>query len=295
MSNFWRTGPLSVVLVLALAGCGEERSAMTDAAPTDHGTRYTATAIVLESTDHGPQLCLGGVATSFPPQCGGPDIVGWDWASVDGEESHNGTTWGEYTVLGTYDGESFTLAEPPTPTGRGDQDLPGQPDVDRFVTPCEPPPGGWTAVADAATATDTALQATIAYAQSQPDYAGLWLDQSINPAVTAGPVDEAAGNDPARLILNVKFTGHLDRHRQELRAIWDGALCVSSAVRTEAELLAIQAEVTAPPSVLSSSVDIIRGIVELHVVADTEGLQQRLDERYGLGVVHVTSALTPTD
>src|SRR4029453_4677112 len=33
--------------------------------------RYQTTAGVLESPKHGPELCLGGVKMSYPPQCEG--------------------------------------------------------------------------------------------------------------------------------------------------------------------------------------------------------------------------------
>ncbi len=69
---------------------------------------------MLESTEHGPQLCLGGIAASLPPQCGGPDIVGWSWDAVDAEEAANGTTWGSYRVVGTYTDAVFSLTEPAT-------------------------------------------------------------------------------------------------------------------------------------------------------------------------------------
>ena len=71
----------------------------------------SAVATVLEEGDGPPELCLGGVAESYPPQCGGPEIAGWDWDALDGEESAQGTTWGMYTVEGTWDGETFGFTE----------------------------------------------------------------------------------------------------------------------------------------------------------------------------------------
>ncbi|RII95489.1 hypothetical protein DZF95_00970 [Clavibacter michiganensis] len=61
----------------------------------------------------GAELCVGGIGESLPPSCGGPDIIGWDWADVDDEESQSGATWGTYEVFGTFDGASFTLTRPP--------------------------------------------------------------------------------------------------------------------------------------------------------------------------------------
>lgn len=59
------------------------------------------------------ELCLGPIAESYPPQCAGTPIEGWTWDGIDGYESSGETTWGMYAVQGTYDGQSFTLTQPP--------------------------------------------------------------------------------------------------------------------------------------------------------------------------------------
>ena len=59
-----------------------------------------------------PELCLGPVAESYPPQCGGPPLLGWDWADHDGTyDEQGGVRWGTYSVLGTWDGTSFTATD----------------------------------------------------------------------------------------------------------------------------------------------------------------------------------------
>ena len=68
---------------------------------------------VLQVAGEPVSFCLGGVAESYPPQCTGPGIVGWDWASVDGQESASGVTWGTYAVQGNWDGERMTVTQPP--------------------------------------------------------------------------------------------------------------------------------------------------------------------------------------
>lgn len=99
--------------------------------------RYRVTATVLESPQHGPQLCAG-MAQSFPPQGRGPDIIGWDWDKVEAESVH-GTTWGRYQLVGTFDHVYFTLTEPATPAIRATR-----PDeLERTTTPCPEPEGGW--------------------------------------------------------------------------------------------------------------------------------------------------------
>lgn len=68
---------------------------------------------VLQIDGEPVDFCLGAVAESYPPQCSGPEIVNWDWASVDGEEAASGVTWGAYAVQGTWDGVQFTITQPP--------------------------------------------------------------------------------------------------------------------------------------------------------------------------------------
>ncbi len=59
-----------------------------------------------------PELCLGPVAESYPPQCGGPALVGWDWSQHEGTYDEQGDIrWGTYALTGTWDGTSFTATE----------------------------------------------------------------------------------------------------------------------------------------------------------------------------------------
>lgn len=284
-----------ILVALALSGLlgacsGEERVDAGAGAPPDQ--RYEANATVLESPAHGPQLCLGAMAMSLPPQCGGPDVVGWSWDAVDGEEAANGTTWGSYRVVGTYIDDVFTLTEPATPP---DPSLADDGFTVDFTSPCPAPAGGW-AVVDVATATEAGQQAANEYAVAQADYAGSWVDQSLNPAMADGfdPGDEAVANDPTMLILNVRFTGDLERHSKELRVRWGGPLCVTAAEHTSSDLEAIQAELSGEPGLLESSTDVVMNQVFVRVIID-DGVQQRLDARYGDGVVRVASALRPVD
>jgi len=62
-----------------------------------------------------PELCTGPVAESYPPQCGGPPIRGWNWADYEGSYDQVGQVrWGEFVVEGHFDGDEFvvTSAEP---------------------------------------------------------------------------------------------------------------------------------------------------------------------------------------
>lgn len=66
---------------------------------------------VIQTGDTPPQFCLGAVMESYPPQCSGPEIAGWDWDAVEGDEASDGVTWGTYAIWGTWDGTLFTATE----------------------------------------------------------------------------------------------------------------------------------------------------------------------------------------
>ncbi|MCJ1711930.1 hypothetical protein MT344_12170 [Clavibacter michiganensis subsp. phaseoli] len=103
---------LAAVAVLSGCAAGAADTAPVPTAPERPADELTARAFVLDGGD-GAELCLGGVGESLPPVCGGPPIVGWDWADVEDEESQSGSTWGDYEVVGTWDGTSFTLTRAP--------------------------------------------------------------------------------------------------------------------------------------------------------------------------------------
>ena len=268
------------VLVLA-AGCAER------AGPATAGStgKYEVSATVLESPDHGPQLCHA-VAESYPPQCGGPDVVGWDWADVEGEESAHGTTWGSYRVVGTWDGDRLTVTEPPGEPRYGEGGGPVEPDL---ATPCPAPDDGW-AVEDPSTATMAGREAAIGYANEQPDLGSVWLDSSAELADVLPDVPEQA-------VLNVSFTGDLDLHERELRARYGGPLCVTQAERSQEELLRLQQEVhdALGGDALSSSANGRRGVVEVMVPVVDDGMAQRVAEVDLDGLVELHGWLQPVD
>jgi hypothetical protein len=121
--------------LLVLTACGSQRAGQGGAAdrsaaeppadivPDDYTGRFRGTSVtVLSSPAHGPQLC-SFLAESYPPQCEGPDIVGWDWSAVE-HESASGTSWGTYDVVGTFEDGVFTLTEPPSPPSPPTSDRP---------------------------------------------------------------------------------------------------------------------------------------------------------------------------
>lgn len=254
-----------------LSACGDDQAAPRQGStPTEPPARYTSTVTVLENPHHGPELCVSVVLESYPPQCGGVPVEGWDWSSVEFEHAI-GVSWGEYTVTGTFDGERLTLTEPARPPKTE-----APPENERLGTPCPAPPGGWTVVDRASSMNGYAgLDAVAGYTTAQPDHAATWLDGAV---------------------LNVAFTGDVDRHEQTLRSIWGGALCVSTAERSSSELDAIGAELGygTDPNVLGWSADGRRGIVIVGVVVD-DGFQAEMDLRWGPDVIDVWPALRPVD
>jgi hypothetical protein len=292
-----RKTPLAMALLVlaATAACATRTVAGAAApapSPSSHGWdnlvpdgyagRFRVAATVLANHDHGPQLCLA-VADSLPPQCGGPDIPNWTWNGLK-HESGAGTTWGAYLLTGTFDGRTFTLTEP---AKGSDGSVTAQLSSPDFSTPCPEPAGGWRPV-NPATATDDAFQAASNMVRADPDFAGLWID-SRPPPQDATPMD-----DPTKLVLNVRFTKDLPRHETEIRRVWGGALCLSPATHTLAELTAIQDQLQGD-DVTYTAVDEVTGTVELHMYVATQARQRELDRQYGTGLVHLIGEFEPID
>lgn len=270
-------------LVIA-AGCADAPADPNGPGAGSGPTRYETDGTVLEGPDHGPELCLGAIADSLPPQCGGLPIRDWDWAGVEGEESVGGTTWGDFHIVGTYDGSSFTVVEvgvyEPPPSDSRD-----------FTAPCPEPSGGW-AVADPSRASDADLQAVMHAAEDEPDSAGFWIDYIEEPSESIAPED---------VIAVAAFTGDLERHESELREIWGGALCVTQHDRTEAELRGIQRELGGEVGeglglqVTWSSGSVVDNRVEVGVVVAGPEDVAAVEERYGPEAVLLVPELEPVD
>lgn len=191
-------------------------------------------------------------------------------------------------MIGTYDGTSFTLTRPAVEASEYDGPPVGQrPPGHALETPCPEPEGGWQVV-DPALTNGQALDRQARIADQLDGYSDLWLDQSINPSTS-----EQDMNDPAKLVLNVRVAGDVAAAERTLRETWGGALCVSQAQRTDAELNRIQRSLEGTPGMLGGSYG--RDVVDLEVIYDDGSLKQDLDERYGEGVVRVHSALQPYD
>ena len=282
--------PIVAFALIALAACAERSAGSGGGDPggpsPDGPVTYETNGFVLDDGS-GPVLCVGGIMESFPPQCDGIPLVGWDWDAVEGEETAQGASWGSFTVTGTYDGTTFTVVDAGSPQPYPDQGPIG--------TPCPEPDGGWAspdASPDLSMATDDDMLAAMHAAEEESDFSGFWIDY----------VEEPVGEEivePGGIIANLAFTGDLDRHVARIRETWGGPLCVVEFERTYHELRRIQDGFAADIGdelglqMTWSSGDVTRNRVEIGVVVATEEARRAVDERYGEGAVLLVPALTP--
>ena len=232
--------------------------------PVPDGEVRTSGLVTVLDSGEGPEMCLGAVAESYPPQCGGPAVADFEWGDVGAEEA-GGVTWGSYALTGTYDGTTFTVTDA----------IPAA----LYDAMAEPETGALGPACDDATTTDTKkvtpqdLDATLAAASALPTYATAWL----------------SGNT-----INVAVTGDAEAAEAELRRTWGGMLCVTTVERTEADLNAINQELQgALGEQLLTSGSFAPDSLDAQVVFDDGSIQQWADATWGEGLVRVSSALEP--
>jgi hypothetical protein len=288
---------LTLVLSVLVAACGGgERDAVDVPTQRTEGPApmepsreaaqlYEVDAIVFDDDEDLPSLSLSGCLMMLPPQCARDlPITNWDWEAVEGEESASGTTSGAYHLVGTYDGEMFTVVE----IGPYDQDeLSYRSD---FSSPCPEPEGGWV-VPDPEHHTQEQARKAHAYARAQPDYVISWDDHLDEDLQEFSPV-----------VLVAIFTGDADGHEAQIRAVWDGPLCVLERdLPTARELARIRTEVeTRLPELSLELLGSFTGgfppAIYIEVVADVDGRAQALvDREYGPGLVRFLPALRPVE
>ena len=264
-----RHAPCRRLTLLApfLLACGDDDGSEVgtgDGASDDPTREYEASVTVLESPEHGPQLC-GGVMDSYPPQCGGPDIVGWDWDAVDAE-SANGTTWGEYHVVGTWSDDTFTLTRPATAP-----EPPGDRDEHDFSPACAEPE-----VVDATHGQEQWEGVTI------PERVALW-------------VSDPAGDWDGPFVLNVVVRpGAGDAARAAIRERYLGALCITERDGpTEAELVETQSDIDHEQiGAVASYPDTTEGVVVVEVWVVDEDTTAYARDRWG-DLVELRGILLP--
>lgn len=230
----------------------------------------------------GTHMCILPVAGvgGDPPsaQCAGPTVAGLDWDTTGHDES-DGAKSGTYHLVGTWDGTTLTLTEPPSAPVRGADPEPWP--LPNTNPPCPEPPGGWPSGA-------VTLQEWMDFRsriQEPADYAGSWVKQ------------QTAVADPTKDIMTIAYTGDPDAHRAEIEAFWPNPICVIQHPRTLTDLRSIADEVlrsdSPAPSFIGGGVDEIGGVVRIDVIAATPEAQAALDQRYGPGVVDLHGLMQP--
>ena len=268
-----------------LTACGSPGSPSSDgpgSTPDISDGEYRTSGTVIDKGEGRPELCLGGVMESYPPQCsGGIPLIDWDWSDLEGEETSGQVSWGDYEITGRYDGKSLTVLEvgPPPPP---------ESEEDPFKSPCPEPPGGWE-TPDPERTRESDWRQTIKAAEQAEDFSGAWIDY-----LGKGEPTEF-GNNP--VVLNLAFTGDLDDHEAEARTTWGGPLCVAEFDRTFDRLREIQEEFNDTNEfgleVLNTSVNVMENVVQIGVVVIDPATLERIDERYGEGTVEVEAGLEP--
>lgn len=250
------------------SGSGSAADASSGEAPRpvpDGEVRTSGLVTVIDEGD-GPELCLGAVAESYPPQCGGPALADFDWGDVGSEEA-SGVRWGSYALTGTFDGSTFTVTDA-IPAAL--YDTMAAPEEEPLAAACDDP-----TTTDTAKATPEDLDATLAAASALPTYASAWLTgDTINVAVT----EDAEGAEA------------------QLRTTWGGMLCVTTVERTDADLNEVNQELQAAlGDQLLTSGSTSPDSLDAQVVFDDGSVQEWADATYGDGLVRISSALVPVE
>lgn len=234
--------------------------------PVPDGEVRTSGLVMVIDEGDGPELCLGAVAESYPPQCGGPALADFDWGDVGSEEA-SGVRWGSYALTGTFDGTTFTVTDA-IPAAL--YDTMAAPEEEPLAAACDSP-----TTTDTAKTTPEDMDATLAAASALPTYASAWLTgNTINVAVT----EDAEGAEA------------------ELRTTWGGMLCVTTVERTDADLNEVNQELQAAlgdPLLTSGSTS--PDSLDAQVVFDDGSIQEWADATYGDGLVRISSALVPVE
>lgn len=274
------------LLVLALAACGApEIGRLGDSSPSasqSPGQRYEWSGTVLQSSEHRPELC-SIVAESYPPQCGGVPVAGWDWGDVHGEERSGGTIWGGFRVVGTYDGKTFTITERPGSISRSSEDI-------KISSACTKPAGGWERP-NPDRAGEQEMQKAFEAAGREPDYAGGWLSD-------AEKVDANGVQDLSTAVLNFGFTGDLERHEAEIRRIWGGGLCLVKRDRTLSKLQSVALEAHSYADsigleVRTSNANEVTWNIEIGVFFADAAAQKKMDDRFPGVTVKLLGEIKP--
>lgn len=240
--------------------------------------------------------CLGGVQTSYPPRCGGPEIKGeFSWDQI-GSEVAGGVTWSVDAawVVGHYDADdgaagSFTLTRPVSadpPAGF----TPEEPAGLDFPQLCEDP------TADLERTDQDARTQAPDGADEEQALLSMLHDGGLEGYVTA----YVSGGGET---FNVIVTGDAEVARQSVREVYGGPLCVEQRdLPTQEDVLAAQQALHDPAlglALLSSGAGGVSGLLEVEVLladrATVDAIHEAVAEWLTPDQVVISSALQPLD
>lgn len=168
------------------AGGTADRLTLADITPGLPDGEVIAQGTVMDTGD-AIELCLGALLESYPPQCSGIPLTGWDWTGIDGSEHEGDIQWGAYAVQGTYNGTSFTLTQPPIMLALYDPAMPDDP------TTGEPGPADEATLS--ATQDDIHAQLGDAALASWPQDGRLWVQVVWDDGSLQDAADARYGDD----------------------------------------------------------------------------------------------------
>ena len=118
--------PALAPLLLLVAACGGGDTVARDQSPAEPtgpsgqaappalalpAEVRTATLAMVMDTGSGPEVCLGPIAESWPPQCSGPALLDWEWSEHEMHEKQGRIRWGSFAITGSWDGEALTASD----------------------------------------------------------------------------------------------------------------------------------------------------------------------------------------
>jgi len=266
--------------------------------PETYEGRLLVYAMVIDG-GNGPVLCGMGILTSDPPQCEGIPIVGLEWDTVD-HEAKSGSRYGEMTLIGHTDYETFTLSEPAfrinyaeaRETGR-DVDVPKPP-------PCPEPDGGWWSDTTDGTRVGSEDYNEAIDVVNTRELIGIEIYEPEDPRpdhVKVSPSD--TGWVPGVLVIRMPTVRPDDEER--IRASWGGPLClIAEDTLTRRDLDRLSNEIfdrwnelvsPHPGAGLYADDDKINVVMNLGTIE----AQERLDAEYGPGLIEVSGRFWPID
>lgn len=276
---------MALVALSALTGCGSgvrttPPIGTVSPSPTNPivrvGDLVAGQGMLMQRTADGPiELCVGAVAASHPPQCGGPRIVGdVDWETLAPERA-SGVTWtkGSVWAVGRLDPKAgtsgtFTLDRPLSLTPPAGVATPASQAPMAFPQLCDDPYAGGGSKGGGSPEAQNALTERLA---TLDGYVGSWVSDGSS-------------------MFNVLVTGDAAAAHTEIRKVWKGGLCVEQRdVPTEADVRAAQEALgKKSPGLLTTGGDATTGKLNVEVTVLDQATHDQIMET-------VKPWLEPTD